>query len=366
MYAYRILISQPLRLLLTILGVSLCIVLMLFLLGIYRGVSDGSVDYVKYSNADLWVLQKNCTNILRGTSILSSYQYDYFKGKKEIESVSPVLLLLSTIKKENVSSTVFLTGYNPGSIMGGPPQIISGRNISDNNEIVLDRAIAAKINVKVGDKICIREDSINVVGISTGTNAFVIQYAFVTLDFAQSQLPVPGLVTCFLIKLNHNVNKVELINSITEELPGVVVYDYQTFLNNNIKEMESGILPLLYAVAGLGTIVLTVILSLILSINILERRKDFAVMKTLGSPSEFLPKLIIQQAVLISLVASICAITLFFPMTSMIESLSPEVTTKSTIWQVILVIISVLFMSMISSLISIKRLRKIYPLEAFI
>lgn len=55
--------------------------------------------------------------------------------------------------------------------------------------------------------------------------------------------------------------------------------------------MESGILPLLYVIALIGAVVLTVILSLLLSINILKRRKDFAVMKTLGSPQRYLPQL---------------------------------------------------------------------------
>jgi len=50
---------------LTIGGVSLCIVLMFFLLAVYRGVADGSVEYIRRNKADLWVLQRNATNILR-------------------------------------------------------------------------------------------------------------------------------------------------------------------------------------------------------------------------------------------------------------------------------------------------------------
>jgi hypothetical protein len=72
MYSIRILLSQPLRFLLTIGGIGLCIVLILFLLGVYRGVEVGSVEYIRKNKTDLWVLQSGTNNILRATSILST------------------------------------------------------------------------------------------------------------------------------------------------------------------------------------------------------------------------------------------------------------------------------------------------------
>ncbi len=76
--------------------------------------------------------------------------------------------------------------------------------------------------------------------------------------------------------------------------------------------MKSGFLPLLYTVAAIGAVVLTVILSLLLSVNILERRRDFAVLKTLGSPPAFLWGLVIKQALLIAAGSCVAALALFF------------------------------------------------------
>lgn len=87
----------------------------------------------------------------------------------------------------------------------------------------------------------------------------------------------------------------------------------------------------------LGTIVLTAILSLRLSISILERRKDFAVMKALGAPGGFLPGLIIQQALLISCIGILSAVILFFPMIGLIEQVAPEVSAKSSAGQILTV-----------------------------
>ncbi len=365
LYTIKILLNHPTRLILTVTGIALCMILMLFLFGIYKGVSDGSVEYIRENKVDLWILQRNSTNILRGTSILSAYHTERIKKNENVTEVSPVLLLLTTVKNSNKRSTIFLAGYDTETGLGGPPKLIKGRNVKTDNEIVLDNSFAQKNGFNVGDELIIFEDTLKVCGISSGTNAFVIQYAFTTLAEAQSLLGFPGIITCYLVKLKKTSDIDNTVKELQTLIDGSVIYNHNDFLKNNIKEMESGFLPILYAVASLGAIVLTTVLSLILSINILERKKDFAVMKILGSPSGFLPKLIIQQAVFISLISGGLSIVLYFPLVSIIEKLSPEVSTIITLSQIILVLIIGLIMGVLSSVIALSRLRKIYPLEVF-
>jgi ABC-type lipoprotein release transport system permease subunit len=365
-YSVRILTSQPIRLFLTIAGVALCIVLMLFLLSVYCGVADGSVEYIRHNKADLWVLQRNAWNILRCSSILSTAHGYVIRGVPNVQSISPVLLLLSTVRKGEKVATVYLAGFDPQTVMGGPPHLVEGRSVLYDNEIVLDRSFAKKFHFKLGDSVQLQEDMLQVVGISSGTNAFVIQYAFVTLKRAQSLLGFPNIVTCYLIKVEHRKDISKVSEEVREELPGLEVYDHETFLRNNIHEMQSGFLPFIYTIAAIGVVVLTAILSLLLSVNILEKRKDFAVMKTLGSSKGFLSRLIIGQALIISFAGSIVAVIFFFPMVALIEKFSPEISTKSSIEQITSVVFVVVIMGLVSSLISLQRLRRIYALEAFL
>lgn len=357
--------SQPLRLTLTITGLALCILLMLFLLSVYRSVADGSVEYIRKNQTDLWVLQNNAWNILRGSSILTTAHGMVLREIPGVKSASPILLLLSGIRKNGESATVFLTGYDPQSHLGGPPKIIEGRSLEGDDEIVLDKAFAAKHGYKVGDEVHIKDQTLRVVGISTGTNAFAIQYAFVSLQRAQSLIGYPTIVTCYLVKVKDGFNRSEVANQIREELPDLEVYDHETFLQNNIREMESGFLPFLWTIAVLGAVVLTAILSLLLSIHILEHRKDFAVLKVIGSPAGFLPRVVMKQALLMSSMSTAAALALFYPLVSIVEKITPEVSTTTTLDQIIIVAVSACILSIISSLISIHRLKTIYPLEAF-
>lgn len=365
MYAVRTLRSQPVRLALTIGGIALCVVLMLFLLAVYRGVADGSVDYIRQNPADLWVLQKNATNILRGSSFLSMDQIAAIARAPGVRTAAPVLFLLSTIRKGDRVGTIFLTGFEPELGLGGPPRLVWGRGPRADDEIVLDRAFARKFGYKGGEEVDLQGRRLKVVGISGGTNAFVIQYAFVTLRFARDLIGVPGLATCVLVNAEPGSGTGPIREEVCDVLAGLEAYDQETFLANNVREMRSGFLPLLYTVAAIGAVVLTAILSLLLSVNILERRKDFAILKTLGSPLAFLWGLVIKQALLIASVSCAAALVLFFPLVQVIERVSPEVDAVSTAGQFGGVAAAVLLMGLASSCVAIRRLRRIYYLEAF-
>jgi len=365
MYAFYILKEHKVRYLLTALGISLCALLMLFLISIYKGVSYGSVEYVRSGNADLWVLQKHATNILRSTSLLPSSYKERLNKIQGVESASPVFFILASIKHKNRNGSLYLTGYDPKSGIGGPPEIIKGRNILSDDEIVLDKAFAAKYEIKIGDKIQVRDDSLVVTGICTGTNMFVIQYAFISLKMAQYIIGYRLFVSCYQVHVIPGSNLENIRSAIYSGLKNVVVFDKKTFLENNLREMESGILPLLFIITIISAIVLTAILSLILSISILEKHKDFAIMKALGSPHGFITGIVVRLSVMLSFAGLTFALVLFFPMVSIVERISPEVSTKSSFSQILVVSFGVLIISIISTILPVRSIRKIYPLEIF-
>ena len=365
MYAVRILFSQPLRLVLTLSGIALCLILIMFILGIYNGVSEGSVEYIRKTKADIWVLQGNSTNILRGTSILPEKYTSIIGRDPMIDSITPVLMLLTNIKVNNTNATVILTGYRPGS-KGGPPGIIDGRAVRNAGEIVLDKSFAAKYKVKKGDRILVKTDTLEVVGLSSGTNAIVTQYAFVTLEYAQSTIELPGLASFFIITAKKGADSKTIERNINNKFQDLLsVYQDQKFLENNISEMEAGILPFFSAIVVIGGVVSAIILSLILSVNILERRNDFAIMKVLGSPKSFLNSLIIFQSLILVLISEMMGLILFFPLVKCIQEISPEVNTIIDFKQIIYITAAACIISLLSALFSCRRLRTIYPLEVF-
>ncbi len=366
MSALKVLLDRPLRFVVTVLGVALCVVLMLFLLSVYRGVRDGSLEYVQSSDADLWVLQRHTTNILRGSSLLSSGHGYVLRATPGVQAASPVLFVLATVgSPEGGSGTVYLTGFDPGSGRGGPPRLVRGRAVRADDEIVLDHAFAAKHRIAVGDRISINEDGLRVVGLSTGTNMFVIQYAFTALRKAQAIAGLPTMVSCYQVAVDPSSDTETVAAAIREELPGIAIYGREAFLRNNLREMESGILPLLYVVAMIGAVVLTTILSLILSVNVLEQRQTFAVLKALGAPNGYVPAFVIRQALILAIAGTLVAFGLFHPLRLIVQSVAPEVSVVSSVGHMVMVAACVVVVSLVGSVLPNQRLRRVYSLEAF-
>ena len=365
MYAIRILIRQPVRSVLTVGGIALCIVLMLFLLAVYRGVANGSVDYIRRNPADLWVLQNNATNILRGSSLLNVSHGTLLRETEGVAQVSPVLMFLTTVWREKEHATLFLAGFDPATGAGGPPEIVEGRSARGDDDLVLDHSFAAKYGIRVGEIVRVRDDSLRVCGLSAGTNAFVVQYGFVSLKRAQALIGFPSIVSFYLVTLKPGASLDSVRRAIAADVPGVDVYDNATFLQNNIHEMESGFMPILYAIAAIGAVVLTSILTLLLTVIILESRHDFAVMRALGSPERFLSGVVLAQAFFLSIAGIACAVVIFPPLAAVIEFLAPEVSAQGSLLQIGAVSAVVLVITLFSSWLAVRRLRSIYPLEAF-
>lgn len=365
MYALKTLFDQPFRFGITAAGIALCVVLMLFLSGIYKGVSDGSVEYIRASDADIWVLQQHTNNILRSTSLLRSKYWEQLEEMEGVAAVSPVIFVLGAVELPQGPQSLYLTGFDPETGRGGPPEISEGRNLQADNEIVLDQAFARKNQVRLGDTLILKRDTLTVVGLSKKTNMIVIQYAFVTLPETHRILGFSGIVSCFLVKLKPGQNRSGIVAEIGRQVPDAVAFDRETFLRNNIREMESGILPLLFLIALLGSVVLTAILSLILSINVLERRKDFAVMKALGAPSGFVPGMVLKQSFVLATSGLALGILAFFPLMAAVSRLSPEVSVVNAVNHLVFVTAGVWIISLISAVFPILKLRKVYPLEVF-
>ena len=194
---------------------------------------------------------------------------------------------------------------------------------------------------------------------------FVIQYAFINLNTAYKIIGLDNIVSCYQLQVEPGEDLAGITNRIRNSMNDVSVYDQATFLQNNIREMRSGILTLLFAVAFIGGVVLTAILSLILYLNVLERRNEYAIMKALGAPSYFIPALVLIQALVLTGTGLLIAVTLFPLLLWIIRNVSPEITGEITLTHLLLVSVCAGIISIISATIPIRKISSIYPLEIF-
>jgi hypothetical protein len=84
-------------------------------------------------------------------------------------------------------------------------------------------------------------------------------------------------------------------------------------------------------------------------------------MKALGAPQDFVPKLVIIQSFVLSISGLMLGMLVFFPLMKVVEKIAPEVSVSTSIYHVIIISLGVMFISLISSLYPISKLKQIYP-----
>jgi len=363
--AFLLLLGSRTRFLVTVGGIALCILLLGFLVGVYRSVSDGSVEYIRRSRADIWVLQEGTTNILRGFSLLTNAHGTLLRDFSGVRAVSPVLFRLSTIQTAGGGATSYLTGYVPGTPLGGPPSLLEGRGVRSSGEIVLDEAFAQRWSCPVGGHVRIMNRNFLIVGLSGGSNMVALQYAFVHIEDVRELYGVSDLVSVFLVELQDPHAVRSILPSIADEVPGVSVYDRRMFLAQNVKELENGFLPVILVMMTIGSVLLTVIIGLLLTMNVLEHRAEFALLKAIGSPRSFLPCLVLTQSVQLVACATLSALLFSGPLRFIVQRISPEVNVAFSTTDIVLLTVILLLLIGVGTFLPLLRLRGIYPAEAF-
>ena len=95
--ARRVLFAAKVKFLLTVLGVGTVLMLILFLVAIFEGVKEGSTGYIVNSPAEIWICQKNSTNLLRSSSFIYSSKCQEIEKLRNIKNV--ILKQIDVLKK---------------------------------------------------------------------------------------------------------------------------------------------------------------------------------------------------------------------------------------------------------------------------
>ncbi|MCC6373960.1 MAG: ABC transporter permease [Moraxellaceae bacterium] len=148
------------------LGLGLLIGVTLIMAGVYRGmVADGKA-LLDNSGADLWVVQKDTLGPYAESSSLPDDLYRTVLAVSGVAKASNVTYLTMQIHKNNNDIRSMVVGIMPSthaSTVGWPPYLIAGRHITRSHyEAVADIAT----HFQLGDVIKIRRNQYTVVGLT--------------------------------------------------------------------------------------------------------------------------------------------------------------------------------------------------------
>ncbi len=147
-------------------GLGLLIGVTLVMAGVYRGMVDDGKALLDNSGADLWVVQKDTLGPYAESSSLNDDLYRSILAMPGIAQAANVTYLTMQVRKDEREVRAMVVGIasgKTGAIPGWPPYLVAGRQVTRGHyEAVADIATG----FKPGDRLAMRRNHYTVVGLT--------------------------------------------------------------------------------------------------------------------------------------------------------------------------------------------------------
>ena len=306
----------------TAMGVGMLFGVVLLMIGVYRGMVVEAEGLLKDMDVDIWVVQENTLGPFAESSRVHEDLKDTLRVIDGVDKASAITFQNIQLPLKDRQVRAFAVGYDPyGDISPlNLDRLVSGRGLQKSHyEMVVDD----KSGLKLHDKVKLGRNIYMVVGITHGAVSssgdplvFLSLKDAQELQFLYSNSRIRndrdrGIVT----GASHMVNAIVLIlhkgyseDKVASEIKrfkhkNVYTNEQQeSILSKNLVERSSKQIGLFTAIL---VIVSTIIIALIIYTMTLEKMKEIAIMKLIGIPNSLIVKMIVQETLILGILAFI-------------------------------------------------------------
>lgn len=293
--AYRNLFQSRVRLAMSVGGVALALMLVLALDAIMTGAEKRLTAYIDNSEADVWVAQSGVRNLHMVSSWMPASVTGEVEDVQGVDSVTPIMYLTAPVGAGSDQNLAYVIGLPKDAAMGNPWRIVGGRAIPEPGEAVIDSSVAERSGIKLGDKVKILGQKLEVTGLAEGTSTLTNSVAFISMeDFERVR---GGQVVSFVLaKVEPGRSPEAVAERIEKDVGGVTAQTRAAFAEQErrlVNDMAGDLLAIMNLagfMTGLAVVALTVYTATI------ARRSEYGVLKALGAPNARLYGVVLAQA----------------------------------------------------------------------
>jgi len=363
--AFRNLFQNKARLVISVGGVALALLLILSLDAVFTGVERQITAYIEYSDADVWVSQADVLNMHMASSSLPDSVARKVRAVPGVESVTPILYLTNNVVYEDERNLAYIIGLPESAEMGGPWKISSGRSLPGEGEAIIDRTIAEKAGIKLGDKVEILGKEFEVSGLSEGTASLVNSVAFISMDDFEEMRGSYDTVSFLLVKVSAEESPEVVAARIQAQVRDVTAQTREGFARQErrvVKDMSTDVVTIMNLIGfliGLAVMALTVYTST------LSRRREYGMLKALGARNTDLYLTVLAQAILSVILGFLFGLVLTLLLTVVVPIFGSNLALEVS-WASLLKVGSVsLVIAAVSAMLPIRQIAGLDPAMVF-
>jgi len=301
--AWKNLIHDRTRLLVTLVGIVFALVLILIQFGLFLGFLDTSANVVQKSGADLWVSAPGIPHVNGGSSFKETKRFQAL-SVPGVERADPYALFFVNWKlPSGATEAVQIAGFDLDGRMGGPWDLVAGsiEDLRGEDTVIIDQLYAAKLGVSsLGESVEINGRRARIAGYTRGIRSFTTSpYVFTSFKNAQNYVPLQEDETIFLLVKVAQGWEVEKVRRALEARLGSV----EIFTNHEmwrktqhywVFSTGAGVTTLMGAVLGL--IVGIVVVAQTIYAATVDHIREFGTLKAMGAANSRIYEVILAQA----------------------------------------------------------------------
>ena len=296
--AFRNLFQNKARLIISAGGVALALLLILALDAIFTGAERRVTAYIDYSGADVIVSQSGVRNMHMASSSLPDSVARKVMAVSGVASVTPILYVTHNVVYQDERNVAYIIGLPENADMGVPWKISSGLPLPGDEQAIIDRGIAEKSGLGLGDAVEIFGEEFELAGLSEGTATLVNSVAFISMKDFENLRGNNGTISYLMVKVDPSESARDVAARIESQVRDVTTQTRIEFSEQErrvINDMSTDVVNVMNLIGfmiGLAVMALTVYTST------LSRRREYGMLKALGAQNRHLYLTVLAQAFL--------------------------------------------------------------------
>jgi putative ABC transport system permease protein len=362
MLARRNLLTDPVRFVLSVLGVAVSIALILLLAGYRSGVYAQASAYLDHTTGSVVVAEHGIRDFLGTSSALPSGAEAAVRQLPDVERVIPVVSQFVIVERNGRKDGFFLVGYDP-AIGGGPWKLAAGREPRSDDELVIDRTTAQQEGIAIGARVALLDREATVVGLSDETTFWAGSIAFARIGTLQSLLRAPTLQSFLLVSPTAGISAEALRDRLA--IPGTDALLKSDVIANDRRLMARVYDAPIGLMVAIAFVVGVLVVGLVIYSATIERRREYGALKAIGARNRILYRVVAIQALIAVGVGSAFGVGLALGGGASLMAWRPQFRVDIEPASVGVVLASSLLMALLAALIPARAVARLEPAEVF-
>ncbi len=319
-------LHRPVRTLITVIGVAVEVMLVIVVVGLTSGLMSESAKRTEGVGADVMIQPPSASIFMAFSG--APMPISIATKLRQLEYVQAVAPVLVQFNSTNGLEIVY--GIQPKTFyaVSGGFTFLSGHDLQDADDILVDDVYARGKNVKVGQTIHILEHDFHIAGIvehGKGARLFVLMTTLEEMSGAHDKASI------FFVKCDRSDHAPAVADEVRGLLPRYEVRELKDYLSLMSSSNLPGLSAFINVMIAIAVAIGFLVTFLSMYTTIIERTREIGVLKSLGASKSYIVQLILSETTLVSIAGVFTGIGLSFLVRVIVLRAFPSLTILITL-----------------------------------